>query len=184
MTTAVFSDGKPMTDAEFVAIGESPERIELFDGSLHVTPAPTPRHQYVMGELFVALRQPARERGLGVVLGPNVRLRPNRIPIPDLVVTTKIDYGNVVIDASAVLLACEVTSPSNAATDRVLKMHYYAEAGIPWYLLVEQDTATLHLFRLTGSTYAEHAVTPAGAVLHLREPVSADIDPAELLPPR
>lgn len=185
MTTAIFRNQRPMTEAEFTALDESPERIELFDGGLHVTPAPTPRHQHVQGELFVALRQPARSVGLEVLQGPNVRLRPNRIPIPDLVVSaTGIDYDDPIIDCSAVLLTCEIMSPSNAATDKILKMHYYAEAGIPWYLLVEPDTATLHLFHLVDGAYVMHSVTKAGETLRLTDPVTADIEPADLLPPR
>ena len=50
-------------------------------------------------------------------------------------------------------------------------MHYYAAAGIPWYLLVEQETGTLHLYRLDGDSYLEHSVTKPGDVLTLTEPV-------------
>lgn len=184
MTSAIFTDGRPWTESEFLALGETPERIELFDGSLHVTPAPTPRHQYISGELLVALRPAARTAGLHVLEAVNVRLRPDRIPIPDLVITSDIDFDELIIDAAALVLACEIISPSNAATDRVLKMHYYAAAGIPWYLLIEQETGTLHLYRLTDGTYTEHSVTKAEEILQLTEPVVATISPAELLPPR
>ena len=88
------------------------------------------------------------------------------------------------IDAGAVRLVCEIVSPSNASADKVLKMHYYAEAGIPWYLLVEQDTGALHLYRLADRHYVEHSVTRPGEVLRLAEPVAAEIRPEELLPPR
>lgn len=122
--------------------------------------------------------------GLHVLEAVNVRLRPGRIPIPDLVVTGEIDFDEPVVDAGAVRLVCEIISPSNASTDRVLKMHYYAVTGIPWYLLVEQDTGALHLYRLRGSHHVEESVTKPGDVLRLTEPVDAEIDPAGLLPRR
>src|SRR4051812_30890074 len=110
MTTSVFSDGRPLTETEFLDIGETPERIELFDGSLHVTSAPTPRYQHVSGELKVALRTAARAAGLHVLEGVNVRLGPSRIPIPDLVITDDIDFDELVIDAASIRLVCEVLS--------------------------------------------------------------------------
>jgi Uma2 family endonuclease len=182
MTSAIFTDGRPMSEAEFLALGETPERIELFDGSLHVTPAPTPRHQRISLELAVILRSAAQRAGLHALEAVNVRLRPDRIPIPDLVITGDIDFDELVVDASAVRLVCEIISPSNAATDRVLKMHYYAAAGIEWYLLIEQETGTLHLHRRHHSHYKEQSVTKPGQVLELTEPVRATIRPEDLVP--
>jgi Uma2 family endonuclease len=183
MTSAIFSDGRPMSEQQYLALGETPERIELFDGSLYVTPAPTPQHQYISGELRVALRSAARHAGLTALEAVNVRLRADRIPIPDLVIISDIDFTELVIDASAVRLVCEVISPSNAATDKVLKMHYYAAAGIPWYLLVEQDTGTLRLFELSGDRYVEHSSAKVGQTLEMTAPISVVIDPRDLLPP-
>jgi Uma2 family endonuclease len=183
MTSAIFGRGSPMTEQEFLALGETSERVELFDGSLYVTPAPTPRHQHISSELKFALRTAARAAGLYIHEAVNVRLQPDRVPIPDLVVTHRIDFDASVVDAEAVVLVCEIVSPSNAATDKVLKMHYYAAAGIPWYLLVEQETGALHLYELTGGHYAERSVTKVGEVLHLTEPLDAVVAPADLLPP-
>ncbi|GIE79561.1 hypothetical protein Aph02nite_55110 [Actinoplanes philippinensis] len=172
------------TESEFLAIGETPERIELFDGSLHVTPGPTPIHQRFAGKLLITLTPPAESIGLLVFEGINVRVGTNRIPIPDLAITTMIDLEELVVDASAVRLVCEILSPSNATTDRVLKMRYYADAGIPWYLLVAPKTATFTLYKLDGANYREHATASPGELLELTEPVVATIDPADLLPPR
>lgn len=184
MTAAIAEHAGPWTEEDWLALGESNDRIELFDGSLHVAAAPTPRHQMISGELFLALRAGAAQAGLLVLEAINLRLRPGRIPIPDLVITEPIDLDEAIVDAASVRLVCEIISPSNAATDKVLKMHYYATAGILWYLLVEQDTGTLHLYRLDGETYREHTVVKAGDVLRLTEPVVAEIDPAALVPGR
>jgi Uma2 family endonuclease len=184
MTSAIFDRGTPVTEEEFFALGETSKRIELFDGSLYVTPAPTPRHQVISRNLANALDPGALAAGLTVMEAVNVRLQPGRIPIPDLVVTTDVDLDVLVIDAEAVLLVCEIVSPSNASADKVLKMHYYATAGIPWYLLVEQETQALHLYELAAGGYGEHSVTKPGEVLHLNEPIVATIVPDDLVPRR
>jgi Uma2 family endonuclease len=183
MTTAIFSDGRPMSEQEFLDIGETPERIELFDGSLHVTPSPTPRHQMISRRLANALDTGSQAADLQVLEAVNVRLAPSRIPIADLAVTGDIDLDELVIDARDVHLVCEILSPSSPATDKVLKMHYYAAAGIAWYLLVDPCARSLHLYRLADNTYVEHAVSKGGEILRLTEPVVATLDPATLLPP-
>lgn len=182
MTAAVFGHGGPWTEEQYLALGQTHQRVELFDGSLHVAPAPTPLHQRISGELYRVLSPAARQVGLYALEAVNVRLRPGRIPIPDLVVTGDIDFHDPFVDAAAVRLVCEILSPSNAATDRVLKMHYYADAGIEWYLLVEQETGTLQLYRRHGSHYREESVTKPGGTLHLTEPVDVLIRPEDLLP--
>ncbi|GLH98062.1 hypothetical protein Pa4123_33370 [Phytohabitans aurantiacus] len=172
----------PWTEDDCLALGETDDRIELLDGSLYVSPSPCVRHQFFANGLAGLLDGPAEAEAL-YVLGPiNLRLRPGRILIPDLVITSPIDFDAVVAPAEATRLVCEITSPSNEAHDKVLKMHYYAEAGIPWYLLVEHKTATLRLFRLDGRTYAPHAVAEPGEVLRLGEPVAVTIRPEDLLP--
>ncbi|WP_420115375.1 Uma2 family endonuclease [Micromonospora sp.] len=182
MTAAVFGHDGPWTEEEYLSLGKTSQRVELFDGSLHVTPAPTPRHQNISGELRAALRQPARSAHLRVLEAVNVRLKPGRITIPDLVVTGEIDFDEVYIEAHDVHLVCEIISPGNAATDKVLKMHYYASAGIEWYLLIEQQNGNLHLYRRHGRHYLEQTVAKVGESLELTEPVQVRLRPEDLLP--
>jgi Uma2 family endonuclease len=179
--TAAFAHVMPWTEEEFLALGETPDRVELFDGSLLVSPAPTPIHQLISTNLTFALRAAAREAGLRVYPAVNLRLRRDRIPIPDLVLTRPIDVWNLVVDASSVVLVCEIISPSNAATDRVLKMHHYAEAGIQWYLLTDPDTRVLDLYRLEGKQYKQYATGKPGTPLRMDAPVVVEMDPDELL---
>src|ERR1700754_1499638 len=112
----------PWTEDDFFELGESPNRIELIDGSLLVSPAPSKRHQHVSVQLVVALNDAVRARGLRLYDTVNVRLKPNRIVIPDVVVADTDNEGSVV-EAGEVKLVCEIVSPSNAVTDRVTKMN-------------------------------------------------------------
>ncbi|MEU4162281.1 Uma2 family endonuclease [Actinoplanes sp. NPDC026670] len=185
MTTALLHlENHYWTESEYLAIGETPERIELFNGSLVVIPTPTNGHQYIVASLLVELYHAVRSAGLYSFPGAGIRLDPGHIRIPDFLITTEINFDDRVTDASAVQLICEVVSPSNASADTVQKMRYYAEAGIPWYLLIDPRSETFHLFRLDGDRYTEHAKAAPGELLELTEPVVATIDPADLLPPR
>jgi Uma2 family endonuclease len=80
-------------------------------------------------------------------------------------------------------LICEVVSPSNPGADRLLKMGYYAEAGVPSYLLVEPDgpDLVLRLFRLSQDKYVQHGVGVPGTPLVFTEPFALDLDPAVLM---
>jgi Uma2 family endonuclease len=116
------------------------------------------------------------------LLDGSLIVSPAPIAIPDVVVADTDDEG-VYVEAAEVRLVCEVVSPGNSATDRVLKMHLYAAAGIGWYLLAEQDEAgsvTLRMFRLDGQHYVEHTVATPGETLRLTEPVALTIDPTAL----
>jgi Uma2 family endonuclease len=185
VTSTAFSHVFPWTEEEYLALGETQDRVELFDGSLLVSPAPSVRHQNISRRLAMALDAAVEAAGLEMYETINLRLRPNRIPIPDLVIVTPVDPDATVIDATACRLVCEILSPHNPAADRVLKMYYYAEAGIPWYLLVEpKPKLTLRLFKLTGDSYVEQGVGRPGEPLHLTDPVVVDLDPADLDLPR
>lgn len=187
MTAAVLGDrGLPWTEEDYLALGETKDRVELLDGSLIVSPAPTPGHQTISSRLYIALEPAADAAGLEVYEAINVRLRRGRIPIPDLAIVDPIDPDVAVVDVSAVRLVCEIVSPNNPAADRVLKMQLYAEAGIPWYLLVEQEreSVLLQLFRRDGDHYTEHAAGAPGIPLTMNEPVAVTLDPAGLLPRR
>jgi len=136
---------------------------EYWDGTVITRPIPTPRHQMLISALAGALR--AGGTDLHVLTGVTVQLSPHRMVMPDLVVTGPIDLDQPVVHAADVKLVVEVVAPVTAAVDTTLKMHGYAEAGIPWYLMVEQDSHALHGHFLVGGSYVERSVMQLESLL-------------------
>src|SRR3954471_10294618 len=113
--SALPTTGLPVTEADYLALGPTGSRVELWNGSLHTCPRETPRHQLIVGALAVALR--AGRADMNILAGVAVRLDPGRIAVPDLIVTGQIDLDTPVVEASAIKLVCEAVSPGTAAVD-------------------------------------------------------------------
>ncbi|MET8321783.1 Uma2 family endonuclease [Micromonospora sp. NPDC005189] len=172
----------PWTESDYLALGETAQRIELLDGSLLSGPPPSVRHQVIVGSLAAALKPGCAAANRTLLPVINLRLNPTRILNPDLVVTAELDLTAACVPADAVLLVGEVSAPHTGTIDRVLKPHLYAAAGVGWYLLVEQESLTVSLFQLQGAHYVERSTTRAGGALELTEPVKATIRPEDLVP--
>jgi Uma2 family endonuclease len=164
----------PWSEAEYLALGETTGRVELIDGSLLVSPAPSLPHRHLSTRLGHTLYPAAAEAGLLHLGAVNVRPATGRIVIPDFVVADTDGQGEI-LEAGRVALIAEVVG-----NDRVSKMNFYADAGIGWFLLVEQKPLMLRLLRLDGGHYVQHTAVGAGEVLEAEEPFPFRIETASL----
>lgn len=166
---------------DLLAAPDDGNRYEVLDGALVVTPPPGTRHQHVVGELFVLLRQAARELGLQTFVAPVAwRIGPGQVPEPDLLVARVEAVTERAVVAPPVLVV-EVLSPTGRDRDLSEKRRIYAEGGAAWYWLVDPAVPSLTVLRLDGRTYAEHAHVDGATAFLADEPFGARVLPADLL---
>jgi len=53
---------------------------------------------------------------------------------------------------------CEVLSPSTAARDRIAKRRIYAQAGVPFYLLIDPELRAVEALALRDGVWVELGV--------------------------
>jgi Uma2 family endonuclease len=168
---------RPWTLEEVLALPEdSGQRVELIDGTLVVSPSPTPTHQRVLLRLIAAFLN-AVPHGMEFLPNVNVVLDGRRLLIPDLIVTNTPGHTDLYFTSAQIVLAVEVLSPSTRAYDRALKRQLYAEAGIEYYLVVDPAPATpsATLLRLDGDDYRE-AVRSSDGLLQIERPFPVEVD--------
>jgi len=101
-------------------------RVELIGGELLKMPAPTFRHQQIVGRLFDVLRGSLEH----VFIGPvGFGIGDAHVLVPDLIGLEAAPPDDA-RDVCAALVVMEVLSPSTARRDRTVKADLYLEAGV------------------------------------------------------
>ncbi|MEU6980033.1 MULTISPECIES: Uma2 family endonuclease [unclassified Streptomyces] len=167
---------------------DAPEgcKVEIIEGIITVSPPPSNKHNYIADRIQRALyRVIPDDWGIYQTLGTTVPSRQGLF-IPDLaVVPQKVLHGEgghfVAADGAEMIV--EITSPSNAATDRITKAAGYAHAGVPLYLLVDSfapggPTVTLY-GEPKGDVYRVLSAVPFGEGIHLPAPFDLTLDTAD-----
>lgn len=167
------------------ALAELPETprttVEVFDGSLVVTPRRSLRHQAVVLELGIALKRVARAAGYGthpqlkVVVG-------DELVSPDLTVSTQLGEETTCVGSDDAVLVADVTLSGDRLGDRFDRPRVYAAGRIGHYLRLDLSGAepALSLFELTGEEYRPVALASGGARFAMRRPFPFDLDPTSL----
>jgi len=127
------------------------QRYELVDGELLVTPSPTDRHQRIVGELFVLLREYVKRHRLGQVrLGPaRARITETARFEPDLFVVSAVDQRLPRADEpiTPLILVVEVLSAGSPRHDRLTKRRFFQSHGVPEYWVVDGESEAIEVWR-------------------------------------
>lgn len=157
---------------------DSSRRFELAEGVLSVAPRPIARHQKLIKRIAAQLDaasvgrfEALPEFELVVEGGAAATVR-----VPDLVLAPcDLPDATPRLDAADAVGVVEVLSPGSRRLDRVLKLHEYAEAGVPTYLLVEPGPPVVVIeFVLEDGVYRSVAEHRASAPLRLG--ITLDLD--------
>jgi Uma2 family endonuclease len=133
------------------------KRYELIDGELlEMTPAPTPRHQQVLGRIYLALSTHVSGGKLGVVyLSPiDVVLDEYTVVQPDILFVSQGRRDIVREDAihGAPDLVIEILSPSSFYHDLRRKLRIYGHFGVQEYWIVDPEKQSVEQHKLVKGT--------------------------------
>ncbi|GHF61682.1 Uma2 family endonuclease [Amycolatopsis bartoniae] len=186
-------DGEPhlLTVAEYAALGETePGYTELQEGRLLKSPSPRPAHNIASGWIFYQLLPQLPEQ-FRVIQDIDIDLelvppdQPGFSRRPDLIVVDRDEIARVerdggLIRATQVLVVIEIVSPGSHRMDTVVKHDEYADAGIPFYWIVDLDEPTsLVACHLAGEFGYQDAPAETRRFT-TREPFPVELDLARL----
>lgn len=156
-------------------------RYELVDGELLVTPAPSGRHQRIVGRLHLLIHPYVVRNSLGEVrMGPGeVKLAPETRFEPDLFVIPAVGGRRPRANdpVTRMLLAVEVLSPSSSRHDRLTKRRFFQRHGVPEYWVVDGEAEAFEIWHPDDERAAlvdnQFSWLPEGAVepliVHVRQ---------------
>lgn len=126
---------------------------ELIDGIPNaMSPAPTPGHQVVAGNLHSEFRVQLKNCAKCKVYQPvDYLIEEDTILQPDILIICK-PVLKKVLDFPPVLVV-EILSPATAAKDRVYKKSIYQSQGIKYYIIVDPDLQEAEVYELTNGEY-------------------------------
>lgn len=93
-TVITLPRGEPLTRDELAQVPDDGHRYELVDGTLIVTPAPTPRHQIAVVNLVIALSAGCRSDLRALTAPVDVALSEDTVLQPDLLVAARKALAN------------------------------------------------------------------------------------------
>jgi len=158
-----------LTYEQFRQLPNDGKRYELIRGEVHVTPAPSSRHQFIIRNVAASLLRYLERNPLGeLAFAPlDVRLSVDTALQPDLIFVSNA-HAEIIQEnwiAGSPDLIVEVLSPSTATYDRAAKLPIYAEAGVPEVWLIDSQAKTVEVLKLQGKKYLVEATHAGNQVL-------------------
>jgi Uma2 family endonuclease len=149
-----------MTLDEFKSLPESLDHIELIAGELVMSPTPKYKHQNIVGNGFVRLKQ--LPEGTAVISPMDVYLDDENVVQPDVFWVSgaeslcKLGADGYWHDAPDLVI--EILSPSTAKRDHGVKFELYQRFGTREYWLIDPEAEFIEVFRREGTAFVRFGV--------------------------
>ena len=156
-------------------------RIEIFRGSVVVTPHAGFDHQAAERELPFLLHRAARRAGMWAYPECNI-VSDDDLFIPDFAVLRRSGGGKTYMPITDAVLLGDIVS-RNRKKDVIDRPREYAAAGVPFYLRVDcrKRVPSLELHELVDGRYQPVVTAAAGETFVMTAPFAFSIDPYELI---
>jgi Uma2 family endonuclease len=154
-----------MSTADYLALPETTQPMELINGEVIVSPAPVPRHQGITLNTAFTLRNIAQTIGGKVYVSPiDVYLDEGQVPQPDVVYLAP-DSRCEVTDKRLVGppdLVVEVFSPGSVRHDKLDKFEIYERYGVREYWMLDPQETYIEVYRRDGDALVHQGVYGPG----------------------
>jgi Uma2 family endonuclease len=152
-----------LTAREFFELPETNTPEELLDGEVIMSPAPVPKHQLCVANVYDLLKGLVPD-GRVFFAPVGVFLDEGNVPEPDLVWVSeggKCRIGDRYLEGAPDLIV-EVLSPGTALRDKTTKFRLYEQHGVNEYWLADPDAQYLEVWRLDGKKFIQQGVFGPG----------------------
>lgn len=154
---AVVAQDAKLTYEDILSLGETNQRIELFDGVLVMSAMPNPEHQGIATDLAALLREYVKRKQIGKVYGApiDVKLSADIVLQPDVWFLSNerkhINDGKRLLEAPD--LVVEILSESTQGKDRTYKLQHYALGGAREYWIVSPEKKEIEVFQNVATAF-------------------------------
>lgn len=134
---------------------------ELINGSIYMSPAPTPKHQRIIGKLYRIISNHIEKSNSGeLLLAPcDVYFDNHSNAVQPDIIFISIEKSYIVNEDSSVLgvpdFIIEILSKGNSDHDLVTKKELYEKFGVKEYWVVNPDTKETIGFNLINNKFVE-----------------------------
>ena len=148
-----------LTYDDFVQFPDDGMRHELIDGEHFVTPSPNPRHQRILGSLYLEIGNHLKAHPIGEVFFAPLDVVISNIDVvePDLLYMSRERAAQVLVPEhvqGAPELVVEIASKSTRKRDETIKRALYEHAGVSEYWVVDPEIDVVRVYRNSAEGYS------------------------------
>lgn len=146
-----------MSARDYAELGELPDRTELIDGVVVMSPSPARAHNELLAEILFQLKAFARgNAGIRVFPETDLYLKANSVYRPDLAAYRAGRLPPVIERLTLPPdLIVEVLSPATKALDLITKRDDYEAFGVAEYWAADPVNGAIRCWRRQGAALAE-----------------------------